>query len=362
MASDTLLSYPAALGADTHPFWFLPSMASGYAMWNLLAERQNRFYQDYRVVVTAGSRAGTGVDAMVPVLKSTGNPLETKTIALPCGILATSVSVNSGRAFSYYELISPETYSPAAFRVQTPWTVCNADGVSPNRALRQIADYSCRLNVEENNPERKVEEFISFLPVLVYDGRSMKQIDAAGIFDIAMSGTTATLLARRWESALLVNVDKATLRQLMGNAEAMTPQKKQELTEEETEYKSQRKQIQEKQIKFTTRVPIFMYLTDFRERSLYDVITQLEPGLFKKVTGLAVLDSELLVSLDVFNLALVNDAIYKFKRYEDASLEYICINKRPDEKIGLFDTVLPSTEYKRPKSLQIGQAFDYFIR
>jgi len=66
--------------------------------------------------------------------------------------------------------------------------------------LRQIADYSCRLNINESNPEKKVEEFISFLPVLAYDGSSMKQIDAAGIFDMAMSGTTAILLARHWES------------------------------------------------------------------------------------------------------------------------------------------------------------------
>lgn len=49
----------------------------------------------------------------------------------------------------------------------------------------------------------------------------------------------------------------------------------------------------EKLIKFATRVPIFMYLTDYRERSLKDVITQLEPGLFKKVTGLDVKDFEL---------------------------------------------------------------------
>ena len=34
----------------------------------------------------------------------------------------------------------------------------------------------------------------------------MKQIDAAGVLDIALSGTSATLLARRWKSALLVNV------------------------------------------------------------------------------------------------------------------------------------------------------------
>lgn len=33
-------------------------------------------------------------------------------------------------------------------------------------------------------------------------------------------------------------------------------------------------------------------------------------------------DFELLVSLGVFNSALMNDAVYKFKRYEDASLEF----------------------------------------
>lgn len=36
---------------------------------------------------------------------------------------------------------------------------------------------------------------------------NMTQIDAGGILDIAMTGTSATLLARKWESALLVNVD-----------------------------------------------------------------------------------------------------------------------------------------------------------
>jgi hypothetical protein len=83
-----------------------------------------------------------------------------------------------------------------------------------------------------------------------------------------------------------------------------------------------------------------MYLTDYRERCLKDVITQLEPGLFKKVTGLTVKDFELLVSLGVFNSALMNDAVYKFKRYEDASLVYVGIDKHEGEDVGLFDTVL----------------------
>src|SRR6201999_3571623 len=104
--------------------------------------------------------------------------------------------------------------------------------------------------------------------------------------------------------------------------------------------------IQEKLIKFATRIPVFMYLTDFRENTLRDVITQLEPGLFKKVTGLTVKDFELLVSLGVFNSALMNDAVYKFKRYEDASLEYTGINKHEGEGVGLFDTVISSSDYE----------------
>ena len=79
-----------------------------------------------------------------------------------------------------------------------------------------------------------------------------------------------------------------------------------------------------------------MYLTDYRERCLKDVITQLEPGLFKKVTGLSVKDFELLVSFGVFNSATMNDAVYKFKRYEDASLNYIGIKQTEGEDIGLL--------------------------
>ena len=389
------------LNVLSHTFWFLPDVASCYAMRNLMTKRQNRFYHDYKVIVAAGSAAGIGVAALPPVLDAMDDPLKSKTITLSCGKLATGVTVRPWTGiFMLQNASTPETYFQAAFRVQNPWTVLNPDGSAPNReqiikeecyvfdfapdrALRQIADYSCQLNVNESNPEKKVEEFINFLPVLAYDGSSMKQLDAADILDMAMSGTTATLLARRWESALLVNVDNNTLQRLMNNKEAMdalmsiegfrnlnqdietiinkseavkkakkeandrnlSTKEKRELTEEEKEYKSKRKQIQEKLIKFATRVPIFMYLTDYRERSLNDVITQLEPGLFKKVTGLTVTDFELLVSLGVFNRALMNDAVYKFKRYEDASLVYVGINKHEGEDIGLFDTVLSPKDY-----------------
>lgn len=131
------------------------------------------------------------------------------------------------------------------------------------------------------------------------------------------------------------------------NDEDMTLKERKELSEAEKEFKTKRKQIQEKLVKFATRVPIFMYLTDYRERSLKDIITQLEPALFKRVTALTIKDFELLVSLGLFNSALMNDAIYKFKRYEDASLVYTGLDKHEeDEDVGLYDTVLSREDYE----------------
>ena len=109
----------------------------------------------------------------------------------------------------------------------------------------------------------------------------------------------------------------------------------------------------EKLIKFATRIPVFMYLSDYREYSLDDVITKLEPNLFRKVTGLSVKDFNLLCSLNVFNASLMNDAVYKFKRYEDASLVYTgLVSRHEGEGVGLFNTVLTAEEYKNLYRLQ----------
>lgn len=169
----------------SHTFWFLPTVASCYAMKNLIAQRQNKFYNDYEVIIAAGKNAGMGVDALLPVEKAMDNPLKTKTITLSCRKLTTGVSVKPWTGILMLRnSSSPETYFQAAFRVQTPWIVDNPDGVSPNkkeiikqecyvfdfapnRALSQVADYSCRLSVgKESNPEAKVAEFIHFLPIL----------------------------------------------------------------------------------------------------------------------------------------------------------------------------------------------------
>ncbi|MFV1490620.1 DEAD/DEAH box helicase family protein [Phaeobacter sp. JH18-32] len=381
-----------------HSFWFLPNVAACHAMENLLTERQNTFWHEYKVISAAGAGAGIGLEALPPVRRAIGSGFDSKSITLSCGKLTTGVTVKQWSSILMLRnLKSPETYFQAAFRVQSPWSIKNPNGdnpheeeilkpvcfvfdFAPTRALRQLSEYGIGLSPNEANPENAVKELVSFLPVLAYDGANMYQVDAGGILDIAMAGTSATLLARKWESALLVNVDNETLRKIMDNPEAMaaveriegwralgdnvietiinksekvkdlkakakerdlTPKEKKELSAEEKEYKSARKLVQEKLIKFATRIPAFMYLTDFRENTLQDVITKLEPDLFRTVTGLTVQDFHLLVRLKVFNTEQMNQAVFAFRRYEDASLNYTGIDSHEGlSSYGLYNTVV----------------------
>lgn len=381
-----------------HAFWYLPTVASCFAMRNLLQERHNTFWSEYDVVVAAGGSAGIGLEALPPVRKAIGNGFDTKTITLSCGKLTTGVTVPQWSSILMLRnLKSPESYFQAAFRVQSPWSIKNPNGDNPNeeevlkpvcfvfdfaltRALRQISEYGIGLSPDEPNPENAVKDLVSFLPVLAYDGANMTQVDAGGILDIATAGTSGSLLARKWESAVLVNVDNDTLKRILDNPDAMAAveriegwrslgdniietiiakssevkklkdkakngelKKKEEkqLSEAEKELKSKRKMVQEKLIKFATRIPAFMYLTDFRENTVQDVITKVEPDLFLTVTGLTVSDFHLLVKLKVFNTEQMNGAVFAFRRYEDASLRYTGIESHSGlTHYGLYDTVV----------------------
>lgn len=380
-----------------HSLWMMPHRASCAAMENLLQERHNVWWQDYTVVNVSKPGVGVGLAALPPVRTAIGSGHDSKTITLTVGKLTTGVTVPQWSSILMLRNLSaPETYFQSAFRVQSPWVERNPEGddphsvailkpacfvfdFAPTRALRQISDYGVGLAPENPNPEKAVEELVNFLPVLAYDGSNMTQVDAGGILDIAMSGTSSTLLARKWESSLLVNVDDATLRKVINNPDALdavmsvegfrslgenvfetvvnksesvsetrkrkgdglTPDEKKELSAEEKEYKSKRKQIQEKLIKFATRIPAFMYLTDYRENSLKDVVRKLEPELFKTVTGLSIEDFDLLVNLGVFNANHMNQAVFAFRRYEDSSLSYTGVESHRDLRyIGGYDTVV----------------------
>ena len=89
-----------------------------------------------------------------------------------------------------------------------------------------------------------------------------------------------------------------------------------------------------------------MYLTDYREETLKDVITKIEPGLFNKVTGISVEIFEKMASIGLFNSTLMNSAVFAFKRYENSSLEYAGgFRKNKLSEVGLFDTKISPKEF-----------------
>lgn len=374
-----------------HSLWYLPGVKECKAMEALMKKSHNKFYHGYTVINASGVEAGVGMAALPPVELAINKGRDTKSITLSCGKLMTGVTVPQWSSiFMLRNTTSPEAYFQAAFRVQSPWTLKDPSGTisiikkqcyvfdfAPNRALSLINEYATKLNSTEalgsSSAAAKIDDFLNFLPVLCYDGYSMEELNTDALLDIVVSGTAANMLVRRWQSPKLVNLENSNLEKLLkdktmvdalekieafrnlskdlaiviknekdlqnlkkGNGVAQDKIKEKKLKDENA---AKKKEIRDNLLKFITRVPVFMYLSDFREEKLYDVITALEPALFTKVTGLSVDEFKRLNELGIFNASNMNAAIFAFKRFEDASLSYAG-NFTQSEVVGGFDTVI----------------------
>ena len=352
-----------------HTVWHLPDVAACRAMAQLLNDPQNPFFHEFEVICAAGKRAGIGIKALGPVRNAIGDGSRTKTITLTCGKLLTGVTVEQwGAIFMLRDTKSAETYFQAAFRVQSPWTRPTGDDPSEkeivkphayifdfaqNRALEMIYGFCAQQASAKENRKTKSEirEFLNFLPVLAYNDGKLVKIDEGNLMDIAASGIGSAMLAKRWQSPRMINLSRTALQGILDNeellqslenmeafralrrhtAEILTAEKaikkarkegkpKSTVSAEKRKRDKYRREIQKALLKFLTRVPIFMYLTDYREENLIDVIRNVEPALFTKVTGLDIGDFDSLCNLGVFNKQILNQSIYAFRRQESFSL------------------------------------------
>jgi hypothetical protein len=365
------------LTALQHTVWYLPSVDACVAMRDLLTAPHNTFFRDYAVVAAAGARAGMGEKALPPVRLAIGAvPQDSKSITLSCGKLMTGVTVPAWAGiFMLRELKSPESYFQAAFRVQSPWFYkfvntekggeeeaivkehCYVIDFSPNRALRQIVDYATRLRAEatlDRDDEAAIDEFMEFLPVLSFTGYAMQHLHAGDVLDYLTKGISSSMLARRWNSPELLNLDLRAMEAILADAallesleqiemfrnitddltamistnKELRPKKlaREKLTKDEEEKKDdaakRREGLKKKLQRFLTRIPAFMYLTDDREKTVYDIITQLESRLFEEITSLSLKDFDRLVKAGAFNESKMNDAVWKFRSFEEPSLQY----------------------------------------
>lgn len=363
-------SDPRFLQSLRHTVWFMPDVASCFAMADMI--RKDPFLSQYTPIVAAGDQAGMGAKALDPVNEQiTKHPEQTRTITLSCGKLMTGVTVPPWTGiFMLKSTNSPESYFQAAFRVQSPWTRstfnnpnvnevikdnCYVFDFDPNRALSLVTDYNLKLSEEGGQGiEERMGEFIRFLPIFCFEAGTMNELDPAAILDIASAGVGATMLAKRWRSPSLVNVGNSVLAKLLEDPELLASleqiesfrvlskdvtkrlsseqdlekakKDKGSLTkEQEAEKKdnnSWRRELRDKLLKFAARIPVFMYLTDHREDALIEVIESLDTGLFEKATGLTLNDFKKLQAAGVFVSANMNPAIWHFKRFEATGIAY----------------------------------------
>ncbi len=381
--------------AVRHSVWYLPDVASCFAMRDML--NSDPFFAAFEVVVAAGAKTPQGAAAKPPVEAAIGNATKTGgtgSITLSCGKLMTGVTVREwGAIFMLRSLRSPESYFQAAFRVQSPWAYRDAEGnldvrkntcyvfeFDPNRALSLVAEYGIRLaSSGEATPSEVIGQLLNYLPIYGFAGGAMSQLDASDVLDWATAGIGATALAQRWNSPLLVEVNERTLaavlahpglletleqiedfRALVNNGEQVVTSTKllkkakreqggeldPSQKKQQAETAKQRKEIREKLQKFLAKIPVFMYATDFREEALKHVIESLDSLLFERVTGLTVDDFKLLSELGLFNAQHMDAAIYQFKSFENPSLHYadVAAPEQPDAKVGLWDRSVDSGE------------------
>lgn len=365
------------LTALQHTVWYLPSVDACTAMHDLLRQPHNKFFKDYVIVVAAGNKAGMGEKALGPVEAAIGNiPQDSKSITLSCGKLMTGVTVPAWAGiFMLRELKSPESYFQAAFRVQSPWSYkyvntaiggveeavvkehCYVLDFSPNRSLRLIVEYATKLRAAataDTDEEKALTEFMEFLPVLSYDGSAMQHLQAGDVIDYLTKGISSSMLARRWNSPELITLNLKSMEAILADQDLLDSLEQIEMfrnisddltamisTNKELRPKTlageilnktdkkkkddaaKKKQgIKDKLQRFLTRIPAFMYLTDDREKTIKDIITQVEPDLFEKVTSLSLEDFQRLVNAGAFNSSKMDDAVWKFRTFEEPSLSY----------------------------------------
>ena len=358
-----------------HTFWFFSRKESCFAMRELLQAPQNTLYHKYDVVVVAGEEGGTGIDALDPVEDAIQDGVDTQTITLSCGKLTTGVTIPQLTGFLMLRnLNSPMTYFQSIFRVQSPWVIggeivkreCFVFDFSPNRSLRLLSEFADKLNTKTESPTQKISEVINFLPVLAYDGTSLKEINAEEVLEWALSSTTGTLLARKWQDKSLFDLRTSNLEilvadpkiaEILSSIEVFRKAKNIKLNEGIQKIVSNNKEIQKVKKKerkgtanasdkkkkkkaksevldvrqqmlntlktFIARIPFFMYISEFREKCFLDIVELEEEAIFKKTMGISKANFKYLVDNNVIKEKELNDAVYKFYQFEEGSIEYL---------------------------------------
>lgn len=380
-----------------HTLWYLNRVDSAYALKEAL--ENHAVFKHFHIILAAGNELGAGLDAVAPVRDAIKH--HPRTITLSVGKLTTGVSIPEWKGVMFLrDIASPENYFQTAFRAQTPFTDpktgkrkehCYIFDFSPNRSLRLLTTYSEKLSKDSHLTisERKIGEFIRYLPVLKIDGNQMVEMDAREVLTFDLSGIDAKGLGLRFVERKNVVVNAETINAI--NANEFTQQRCQDifdrikmfrkyngasdgemkdsdanvvnldindkkikdlksketttereekkrdkdLNDAEKAQKSEREKVRELLRTLLSRIPIFMYLTDATEENLEQVLIETGDDLFRKATGIGIDDFRYLMELGLLKIDSIDGYILSFIKLENQNYEVVNMMSEDENLVAL---------------------------
>ena len=195
-----------------HTLWVVPGVKEAKALERLL--REHDVFGGFDAIINVAGNSEddeTRQDALDKVKKAIGRkPEQTYTITISCGRLTTGVTVRPWTAVFYLkgsENTSAATYMQTIFRVQSPYTYKDENGLTrmktkcyvfdfaPDRSLKMVAEtakfatltqkekqYASAATTREKDIEN-MEQFLQFCPVIAMQGGRMVEFRADRLFE-----------------------------------------------------------------------------------------------------------------------------------------------------------------------------------
>lgn len=360
--------------AARHSVWVFGRVKQCNAMENLL-EKTGGFFKSAKIVNASGGSqefTGSGSKSALQAVRDAIRKNK-RTITLTCGMLLTGVTVKEwGTILMLYDGKSATKYLQAAFRVQSPWeergkilkNLCYVYEFDPNRMLLVLAEQAdkvakIKLNTSQQN---EAAETVEFMDIVWHTGGQRQELNASKILQYASEGIGSRYLANRWNSNRMVNT-RNIWQKTQGNANlhrilekvkihanppksggimiplsenpklAKKPRSRSQINQQETMNKEQQ-EIQKRLRKILASIPMFMYITPDREKSLLDLIEQTDETTFQNLTGITLKEFEQLKEEDAFNTEEMDKAVLHFRKVETESLGYLGAEPPTAEPLG----------------------------
>ena len=351
--------------AAKHSVWVMEGIPQCSAMAALLPQIDG--FADVEVISAFGSDESgmSGQSALTMVREAIAN--SERTITLTCSMLLTGVTVPQWGVIGMLQPgSSMARYLQAAFRVQSPHVTGShvhkpsayVFDFDPNRALTVVSNYADA--VAETHPDiprqNTIESLCRFIEFIWHEDGDANRLSAEELMVYSSQTIGRLYMARRWASGHFVNVDAVLdaenltlidilnrVRQhkrpssmatdvtitsnpeLAGKAESSTKPQGGE-TRGGSDTLKNRKRIRDKLTKLLSSIPMFMYLTEERERALVDVIESVDTELFQDVTGITIEEFQELRDAGAYDENALNQAVLKFREEEAKSLGYLGVD------------------------------------